>query len=79
MIQDDIVLMGSPTANEQCFNVTLRGDMLVEPIELFSVELESNDTALLVTQTSAEVVIQDTTSEYHGQWPYFNVHRNLGL
>ena len=86
MIQDDIVLMGIPTANEQCFNVTLLRDMLVEPIELFAVELESNDTALLVTQTSAQVVLQDNTSEYIGDYsetfgeqpPYKTQGDNLG-
>ena len=54
-------LMGDVLNDEQCFSVTLLTDSILELTEDFIIELASNDTAFNITQTSAQVMIQDNT------------------
>ncbi len=66
-ISRQIAFMGDPSGNEQCFDITLQADTLLEPTEAFAIVLASNDSAIFITQSSAEVFIEDSTSElqYH--------------
>ena len=62
-IDRELEFMGMPSSNEECFSISVLADDLVEPLESFSIELSSNDSALFITQGTAQVLIVDTTGE----------------
>ena len=60
-----ITLMFSSDITAQCASVGIQDDSSLENNEVFSVELESNDTDVIFTElSSAAVVILDNDSEF---------------
>lgn len=64
---------GNPSGNDECIEISLLSDNLIEPTETFTIELTSDDSALFIAQSSAEIMLQDNTGMFIWQTqPSFN-------
>ena len=63
IISQDIIFDGTVSRTEMVFDIQLTPDDLVEDSEMFTVALNSSDSAVVLFQDNATITIQDATSK----------------
>lgn len=58
-----VFFTGDPVGSEQCVNITIIDDLVVEPDQSFSVSLTSSDPVYFTPTSQASVVIADNDCE----------------
>ena len=68
-VQDMVVLLNSETLQQQCINIGIVNDVILEDTEVFSVSLSSEDSAITLNPDLTSVSITDNDGELYYETP----------